>query len=83
MGLTRYAGDMTTDNQPSRVGSELLRYIRLTLFIVAGGSIYPLLYLRQNFERPIDVRYQSRAAQSALEYFGSDVFLSYVLWLGG
>ena len=80
MGLTRYAGDMTTDNQPSRVGSELLRYIRLTLFIVAGGSIYPLLYLRQNFELTLLSTFDISLAQlnQHSSILGVMFFLSYV-----
>jgi len=80
VGLTRYAGDMTTDNQPSRVGSELLRYIRLTLFIVAGGSIYPLLYLRQNFELTLLSTFDISLAQlnQHSSILGVMFFLSYV-----
>jgi hypothetical protein len=26
------------------------RYLRLAVLVVAAGAIYPLLYLRQNFE---------------------------------
>ena len=80
MELTRYAGDMTTDNQPSRVGSELLRYIRLTLFIVAGGSIYPLLYLRQNFELTLLSTFDISLAQlnQHSSILGVMFFLSYV-----
>jgi sugar phosphate permease len=80
MGLTRYAGDMTTDDQPSRAGSELLRYIRLTLFIVAGGSIYPLLYLRQNFELTLLSTFDISLAQlnQHSSILGVMFFLSYV-----
>ena len=80
MGLTRYAGDMTTDDQPSRVGSELLRYIRLTLFIIAGGSIYPLLYLRQNFELTLLSTFDISLAQlnQHSSILGVMFFLSYV-----
>ena len=80
MGLTRYAGEMTTDDQPSRAGSELLRYIRLTLFIVAGGSIYPLLYLRQNFELTLLSTFDISLAQlnQHSSILGVMFFLSYV-----
>ena len=80
MGLTRYAGDMTTDDQSSRAGSELLRYIRLTLFIVAGGSIYPLLYLRQNFELTLLSTFDISLAQlnQHSSILGVMFFLSYV-----
>ena len=30
--------------------SNLSRYLQLTVLVFAGGSIYPLVYLRQNFE---------------------------------
>ena len=30
--------------------STLQRYLRLAVLVVAGGAIYPLIYLRQNFE---------------------------------
>jgi len=71
---------MTTDDQPSRVGSELLRYIRLTLFIVAGGSIYPLLYLRQNFELTLLSTFDISLAQlnQHSSILGVMFFLSYV-----
>ena len=71
---------MTSDDQPSRVGSELLRYIRLTLFIVAGGSIYPLLYLRQNFEQTLLSTFDISLAQlnQHSSILGVMFFLSYV-----
>ncbi len=34
-------------DQPS---SSLRRYGQLSLMILAGGAVYPLVYLRQNFE---------------------------------
>jgi len=30
--------------------SALQRYLQLGVLILAGGAIYPLIYLRQNFE---------------------------------
>ena len=76
----RYAGTMTSNDQSSRVGSELLRYIRLTLFIVAGGSIYPLLYLRQNFEQTLLSTFDISLAQlnQHSSILGVMFFLSYV-----
>ena len=80
IGLTSYAGAMTSDDHPSRVGSELLRYIRLTLFIVAGGSIYPLLYLRQNFELTLLSTFDISLAQlnQYSSILGVMFFISYV-----
>ncbi len=33
--------------------SDLKRYIQAFIIIIAGGSIFPIMYLRQNFEVPI------------------------------
>lgn len=33
--------------------SDMQRYFQFTILLLAAGSIYPLLYLRQNFETPI------------------------------
>ncbi len=78
--MAGYAGAMTSDNNPPQVGSELLRYIRLTLFIVAGGSIYPLLYLRQNFELTLLSTFDISLAQlnQHSSILGVMFFLSYV-----
>ena len=40
---------MTPNTSPLRARPEILRYIKLLFLIMAGGAIYPLLYLRQNF----------------------------------
>jgi len=71
---------MTSYDHPPRVSSELLRYIRLTLFIVAGGSIYPLLYLRQNFELTLLSTFDISLAQlnQYSSILGVMFFLSYV-----
>ena len=78
--MAGYAGAMTSENNSSRVSSELLRYIRLTLFIVAGGSIYPLLYLRQNFELTLLSTFDISLAQlnQHSSILGVMFFLSYV-----
>jgi MFS family permease len=78
--LARYPGAMTSENNPPEGGSELLRYIRLTLFIVAGGSIYPLLYLRQNFELTLLSTFDISLAQlnQHSSILGIMFFLSYV-----
>ena len=34
----------------SATGNNLRRYLQLAVLVLAGGAIYPLLYLRQNFE---------------------------------
>ena len=34
----------------TNVVSDTKRYIQLALITLAGGAIYPLIYLRQNFE---------------------------------
>ncbi|MCH1553628.1 MAG: MFS transporter [Luminiphilus sp.] len=80
LGMKRYAGAMTSNTLPPRVSSELLRYIRLTLFIVAGGSIYPLLYLRQNFELTLLSTFDISLAQlnQHSSILGVMFFLSYV-----
>ena len=41
---------MTLNTSPVRARPEVVRYIKLLFLIMAGGAIYPLLYLRQNFE---------------------------------
>jgi len=38
------------NNNASRGPTALARYLQLAVLIVAAGGIYPLLYLRQNFE---------------------------------
>ena len=36
---------------PASLSSDIVqRYIKLLFLMMAGGAIYPLLYLRQNFE---------------------------------
>lgn len=40
---------MSPDNAPNE-RSTLSRYIQLTVLILTAGAIYPLVYLRQNFE---------------------------------
>ena len=38
------------DSGLSRASSAFRRYGQLSLIILAGGAVYPLVYLRQNFE---------------------------------
>lgn len=39
-----------SQTETSSTGSPLLRYFQLGLLTLAAGALYPLLYLRQNFE---------------------------------
>lgn len=41
---------MTSHDLEDPSKAAFMRYIRLLFLMMAGGAIYPLLYLRQNFE---------------------------------
>ena len=59
---------------------DVIRYVKLLFLIMAGGAIYPLLYLRQNFELTlISTMGLALRAQCCLTVFsGMAFFLSYV-----
>ncbi|CAG9264225.1 MFS transporter [Paraburkholderia unamae] len=42
-----------TELETTSAGSPLLRYFRLCVLTLAAGALYPLLYLRQNFENTL------------------------------
>ena len=59
---------------------DIIRYVKLLFLIMAGGAIYPLLYLRRNFELTLRstfgmTRSELNVASSIL---GTSFFLSYV-----
>jgi len=60
------------------VRSDAFRsYSQLALIVIAAGAIYPLLYLRQNFE--ISILESFDITQTQLRYCSS--MLGLILWL--
>ena len=56
------------------------RYVKLLFLMMAGGAIYPLLYLRQNFELTLLATLDISLAQLNVAHsvLGTSFFLSYV-----
>lgn len=52
---------MTRNDPPAN--TALQRYVQLAVLVIAAGAIYPLIYLRQNFEVTILESFQITAAQ--------------------
>ncbi len=59
---------------------DLKRYFQFTLLLLAAGAIYPLLYLRQNFETPILDAFQISSSDLGNYYsmLGVVYFLCYL-----
>jgi len=59
---------------------DLKRYFQFTLLLLAAGAIYPLLYLRQNFETPILDAFQITSSDLGNYYsmLGVVYFLCYL-----
>ena len=59
---------------------DVIRYVKLLFLIMAGGAIYPLLYLRQNFELTLLSTFGMTLAELnvASSVLGTSFFLSYV-----
>lgn len=58
----------------------LMRYIKLLFLIMAGGAIYPLLYLRQNFELTLLSTFGMTLSELSVAYsiLGASFVISYV-----
>jgi predicted MFS family arabinose efflux permease len=71
---------MTPNTSPLRARPEILRYIKLLFLIMAGGAIYPLLYLRQNFELTLLSTFGISLAELSVAYsiLGMAFVFSYV-----
>ena len=59
---------------------DIIRYVKLLFLIMAGGAIYPLLYLRQNFELTLLSTFGMTLSELnvASSILGTSFFLSYV-----
>ena len=72
----------TIAQNPASAGSkiDLKRYFQFTLLLLAAGAIYPLLYLRQNFETSILEAFQITTSDLGDYYsmLGIMYFLCYV-----
>ena len=57
-----------------------IRYLKLIVLMMAGGAIYPLLYLRQNFELTLLSTFDMTLAELSIAYsvLGTAFVLSYV-----
>ena len=69
----------------AKLGSVLsspagIRYLKLIVLMMAGGAIYPLLYLRQNFELTLLSTFDITLAELSVAYsvLGTAFVLSYV-----
>ena len=71
---------MTLKISPVRARPEVVRYIKLLFLIMAGGAIYPLLYLRQNFELTLLSTFGISLAELSVAYsiLGMAFVFSYV-----
>ena len=59
---------------------DVIRYVKLLFLIMAGGAIYPLLYLRQNFEVTLLSTFGMTLSELnvASSILGASFFISYV-----
>ncbi len=55
-------------NRPANEESLLSRYIKLAILVVVAGNIYPIIYLRQNFEVSMLESFGLTAAQLGQNY---------------
>ena len=64
----------------SPAGDSVKRYVKLLFLIMAGGAIYPLLYLRQNFELTLLSTFSISLAELNVAHsiLGASFVLSYV-----
>ena len=71
---------MTLKTSWVRARPEVVRYIKLLFLIMAGGAIYPLLYLRQNFELTLLSTFGISLAELSVAYsiLGMAFVFSYV-----
>ena len=57
-----------THTDESRDSTALQRYLQLAVLVIVAGAIYPLIYLRQNFEVTILESFGMTAAQLGQSY---------------
>lgn len=59
---------------------DVIRYVKLLFLIMAGGAIYPLLYLRQNFELTLLSTFGMTLSELSVAYsiLGTSFVISYV-----
>lgn len=57
-----------TDAAPASEATVLQRYLQLAVLVIAAGAIYPLIYLRQNFEITILESFGITAAELGQSY---------------
>jgi sugar phosphate permease len=71
---------MKTKTTVALSSEGIQRYVKLLFLMMAGGAIYPLLYLRQNFELTLLATLDISLAQLNVAHsvLGTSFFLSYV-----
>ena len=71
---------MKTKTTMALSSEGIQRYVKLLFLMMAGGAIYPLLYLRQNFELTLLATLDISLAQLNVAHsvLGTSFFLSYV-----
>ena len=71
---------MKTKTTAALSSEGIQRYVKLLFLMMAGGAIYPLLYLRQNFELTLLTTLDISLAQLNVAHsvLGTSFFLSYV-----
>ena len=76
--MTASVGDPVAENQPPH--GNRARYVQLAVLVFAAGVIYPLVYLRQNFEVSMLEAFQITNTQLGQCYsmLGVLFFLSYL-----
>ena len=71
---------MSSHDLSESSNAEFMRYIKLLFLIMAGGAIYPLLYLRQNFELTLLSTFGMTLSELSVAYsiLGTSFVVSYV-----
>ena len=62
------AVETMTETEDSHESTTLQRYVQLGVLVIVAGAIYPLIYLRQNFEVTILESFGMSAAQLGQSY---------------
>ncbi len=71
---------MTKTINAASAHPDVIRYVKLLFLIMAGGAIYPLLYLRQNFELTLLSTFGMTLSELnvASSILGTSFFVSYI-----
>jgi len=71
---------MTKTINTASAHPDVIRYVKLLFLIMAGGAIYPLLYLRQNFELTLLSTFGMTLSELnvASSILGTSFFISYI-----